>query len=158
MARAILRDDRPALHERERRVKVALDDDGCKPCSPAAPGVTIPPDPDTPTPPPTGGVNPVLTVRLRTRTGYSDDGNPMFEWRTVTVGTAIVWTQREEFDPAEGFTMVEATAMLAYGGNEVVTETASVTDDDGNVWRVVSVEQVPDRLGFTLQRIDPESS
>ena len=157
MARAILRDDRQALQEQHRTVKVALDDEGCAQRAPFRPGVSEPPvDPDVP--PVSGGVHPVLTVRLRTRTGYSDDGNPLFEWRTVVTGIAIVWTERDEFDPAEGFTMVEATAVLAYDGNETVTETASVTDDDGNVWRVTSVQQVPGRLSFTLQRIDPESS
>lgn len=157
MARAVLRDDRAAVRETQRRVRVALDDDGCGSCapSPTDPGVIMPPVTD---PPVSGGIHPVLTVRLRTRTGYSEDGNPTFEWRDVVTGTAIVWTEREEFDAAEGFTMVEATATLSYSGSEVVTETASVTDDSGNVWRVTSVQQVPDRLGFTLQRIDPETS
>lgn len=98
-------------------------------------------------------VNPRLTVRLRTRTGYDDDGVPQFTWTTLVEGEATLYEEREEVDAEAGVTRIAARAVLLYAGSSQVPETASVTRDDGVIYRVVAVRQVPGRLEFDLIRL-----
>ena len=103
---------------------------------------------------PAAQVNPVLTVALRTRTGFDDDGVPQFAWNDLVTGIAILWQGREEFDAEAGLTLVKATATMLFGGTEQVTESCMVTrDDDGTRFRVLAVRQIPGSLGFDLERI-----
>ena len=164
MARTWLRDDvetvawagRPTQFD---PVTVALDDDGCTPCGQTGAvvpgGIPVDPAPDPEVP--QSELFPVLTVRLRTRTGYDDDGVPEFDWTTRVETRAIFWQQREEFDAEAGFTLVKATATILYEGEQKVPETAGVwTDDtdDGTQWRVVASRMAPGRLEFDLERIE----
>lgn len=152
--RVALRDDRlDPSRDAPDRVQVALDDDGCAPCRLSS---GLGPAEQTETDP--GSVLPVLTVRLRERTGYDDDGNPKFSWTTVAEGPAIVFTRREEFDADAGFTQVFATGLVMYDGDLEIPETASVVDDDGTLWRVLAVRQQPGSLGFDLERIAAETT
>lgn len=140
-------DDRPTQFD---PVKAGLDDDGCVPCTDRTSG----------TPPVVPGddgdtvVNPVLTVRIRTKQGYDDDGSPRLEWVDLMSGQAISYTQRQEFDQAAGRTVVDARATMLYEGDVRVTETASVTDDSGYTWRLLSVAQLPGMLSLVMQRIE----
>lgn len=94
-----------------------------------------------------------LTVRLRTRNGYDDDGVPLFEWTVLLTGPAILWEEREEFDAHAGLTRVKAKATMLYEGETQVTESALVTRGDDTSYRVKGVRQVPGRLEFDLERI-----
>lgn len=100
-------------------------------------------------------VNPRLTVRLRSRTGYDDEtGAPEFDWTTlIEDAPTILWTEREEFDADAGLTRERARATLRYEGSTAVTETASISADDGRRWRVVAVRQVPGRLELEMERL-----
>ena len=99
-------------------------------------------------------VNPTLTVKQRVRTGYDDDGTPMFDWTTVVEGPAIVWVMRQEFDADAGLTAVKGTATVLYEGPMVVTESAVVEISDDERYRVSQVAQVSGALHFVLERID----
>ena len=98
-------------------------------------------------------VNHRLTVRLRSRTGYDDDGVPLFDWTTLLESEAVLYEEREEFDPDAGMTLVLAKAVVLYAGPVQVPETASVTRDDGARYRVQAVRQVPGRLEFDMVRL-----
>lgn len=155
MVKAWMRDDVPvrAWDTRPSQfdpVKAGLDDDGCIPCTDLKSGMlpVVPGEGDDPI------VNPVLKVRIRTKQGYEDDGSPRLEWVDLVEGQAISYTQRQEFDQAAGRTVVDARATMLYEGDVRVTETASVTDDSGYTWRVLSVAQLPGMLSLVLQRIE----
>lgn len=108
---------------------------------------------DDPAPLTRQSVNPTLTVSARTRTGYNDDGAPLFTWTEVLTGEAILFEQRTEYDPDAGLTRVVGTATLLYEGAEKVVETAMVTDPAGGRWRVTAVSQTPGHLMLTLARL-----
>lgn len=157
MVKAWLNDD-VSVPEWDRRptaydpVTVALDDDGCQPCL----------DRSTGNPPPVPGdgsdgqptINPVLTLRIRIKQGYEDDGTPRLAWVDLVRGQAITFTQRTEWNQEAGTTKVVARATMLYEGERKVTETASATDDAGQMWRVTAVSQIPGSLTLALERID----
>jgi hypothetical protein len=99
-------------------------------------------------------VNPTLTVRKRTKTGYNDSGNAVFEWADVVTGEAMVYESRMEFDDTAGVSVVMAKAVLIYDGDDIVTESARVESDDGSSYRVTRVDQVPGVLTLEMTRID----
>jgi hypothetical protein len=123
---------------------VVLDDDA-RCCGPstgyAAPGVY-------------GAVE--LTVLKRLRSGWSAEGNPLFGWQLLVAGAAVLVEERSEFDADSGLTSVTATATVPYVGEDVVRETIVVRASDGREWRVTEVQQYPDRLELTMDRIDQE--
>lgn len=98
-------------------------------------------------------VNPDVEVRVRVRTDWSDDGDPLFEWSSLVFGEAIVWEERDELDEVAGVVRVAASCVLAYDGEVVVTESAAVLKA-GVPWRVRGVRQFPDRLEFDLLAIE----
>jgi hypothetical protein len=126
--------------------RFVLDDDGlcCVCCGP-------PPEPGV-VPPVYGQAT--ATLQKRTRTGWSEDGNPVLEWQTLATAAAVVIEERAEFDPDAGFTRVVAKMSFPYEGPEIVRETAQVKADDGRWWRVVSADQYPGRVELGLVRID----
>lgn len=147
MARAWLRDD---VGIPSGAVKIALDDDSC--CGGACDHVG--PDPDVPLPPGEEQVFPVLTLSARYRTGYDEDGNPMYSWVTIVKGPAVRWVARKEFDPKAGATLVTAKATMGYEGPVAVTETAQVSDGAGRKWRITGINQAADLLVMELVRIE----
>lgn len=98
-------------------------------------------------------VLPVLTVKVRTKTGVNDDGDPVFSWTTLVEGPATLWEQREEGDDIAGATRVKAKATMLYDGNQTITESAMVLADTGGRFRVTSVAQVPGHVSFDLERM-----
>jgi hypothetical protein len=109
---------------------------------------------DDPAPTTETDVRHALTVRLRTRTGYDDEGVPEFEWTVlIDAAEAALYEERDEFDADAGLTLVKATAVLLYDGPVQIPESASVTRDDGVKYRVLAVRQVPGRVEFDMQRI-----
>ena len=143
--KATLRDDVvDPLVDPVSSVKVALSDDEtcCADCT-VVPTTT------------TTEVNPTVTIKVRVRTGYDEDGTPTFEWTTLLTETAVVWVMREEFDAEAGFTLVRAQMIVPYASETQVPETATVSLDDGTRWRIVGgVQQWPDRLGLEVERLD----
>jgi hypothetical protein len=100
-------------------------------------------------------VNPSVTIKVRVRTGYDEDGTPTFEWTTLLTETAIVWVSREEFDGEAGFTLVRAMVTVPYESETQVPETAMLFLDDGTRWRIVGgVQQWTDRLVLEVERLD----
>jgi hypothetical protein len=95
----------------------------------------------------------MMEVRVRTRTGYDDDGNPMWDWTTLVTGSTILHEERTEFDDDAGFTVVKAVATILYGGQTVVPETAVVVREDGVRYAVDSVSQVGTNLTLDMHRM-----
>lgn len=96
-------------------------------------------------------LNPTITVKMRRRIGYTDEGDKRYAFSTVVVGPAIVWSVRSETDGSSGLAVEHSTAVILYDGDETVDETAAVfVEDDQH--RVVSVATFPDRLEFDLVR------
>ena len=122
-------------------VTTGLDDDGCA-------AVAAPPPREHPDEP-----FPVLTVMARSRTGFDDDGSATFDWTTLLVGPAVVWTEREEFDADAGFTEEKASTTVVYHGEATVSETVAVFSDDGRRWRVTSVDQPHGLLTMEMVRV-----
>jgi len=101
-------------------------------------------------------VLPTLTVLRRERTGYPDDGDPVFEWNELVEGPAVLWESRTEVDDVSGVTYVKAKATILYDGDTVVRETTLVKADTGGTFRVEGVAQVPGRLDFVLTRVSDD--
>lgn len=99
-------------------------------------------------------VLPTVTVRQRVPQGYDADGDPLFSWTTVVSDVAVLWEQRREMDDVAGVVDHLAVCQVLYDGNAAVSESAVVETSFENVWRVVSVRQLPDRLEFDLHRVD----
>jgi len=120
-----------------RRARVATGEPVCcDPCADDGPAITI---------------NPTITVKMRQRDGYTDEGDKRYVWFTVVEGEAILWDDRTEVDGSAGLTAVSAEATILYDGHETVDETAVVLVD-AQVYRVTSVAPWPDRLVFQLVR------
>lgn len=130
----------------DRGVKVALDD-SCGPVR-GTPGV--------PTSVPDVEVWPMLEIRLRTRTGFDDDGNPVFTWSAIATERSMLWEERTEVDPDAGVTEVKAKAVLSNDAAlEVVPETAVVAAPGSDeTWRVTSSAVYPDRVEVQMVRIE----
>ena len=94
---------------------------------------------------------PTITVKMRTRVGYTDEGDKRYAFSTVVVGPAVAWSVRSETDGSSGLAVEHSTAVVLYDGHEHVDETAAVFID-GVQHRVVSVAPFPDRLEFDLVR------
>lgn len=104
-----------------------------------------------------GETNPVLTVRVRGVDGYDGDGNPQFVWLPVVSVVSTLTDSRAVVDDRSGMTTIQAAAVVPYDGTTTITETATVTDSDGWLWRVAKVTQFPDRLEMTLSRVVDDS-
>lgn len=136
-------------------VAVALEDDCCGPLPGSNPIGGGDGDPDTPV---VDNPSQHVIIRSRTRVGFDEDGNPMFEWATVIDGLAWFKSERSEFDHIAGMTLVKATAMVEYGGPERVFETAVLNRvSDNTLWRVVGVEQPYGRVELDLRQIDQQA-
>lgn len=98
-------------------------------------------------------VNPTLVVKMRTRDGYTDDGDKRFVWETVVSGVAAVWEQRTEIGDSEGITRLSARATILYRGQKQITEAAGVWIE-GVRWRVLSALTFHDRVELTLMRAE----
>lgn len=149
MAKVALRDDGCGCLPPPGRVVAGLDDD-C-PCTVAGSGGEIPVDP-----PPDGMW--AFEILLRERTGYDEDGTPQYDWVPLTRAAALLFEEREEYDAEAGLTLVKALLKIRYTGPRVVTETAMAVRDDGVKYRVVRVDQFPDRLEFQMRRIDQQTT
>lgn len=99
---------------------------------------------------------PLMTVMLRTRTGYTDDGNPVFTWSQLAQGAAIVWEQRTEWDAEAGFTQVKAKLVMTAGDLTKVPETAVVVDPQQVTWRITASDVRAGVVTLQLARIDAE--
>jgi hypothetical protein len=146
MVRQWLSTDVPQADPRSGVVTAGLQDDSCG-CPPPAPGV------QSPVVEPVNDPYPTLTVRLRARVGFDGEGTPIFDWKTLVEGPAVVWAERSEFDDEAGFTEEVASAVIGYAGQTEVPETASVLSDDGRRWRVTSVGQTAGLLTMEMVRI-----
>lgn len=118
-------------------MKVSLRDDGCG-CGVAshhAVGVAL--DDDCPSEVLPPGIWPgSLAIMARTRTGFDDDGNPLFDWQTLLDGPVISIDERTEWDPISGLTVVVTEATMSAGELEVVPETSMAVAPDGTKWRI----------------------
>lgn len=95
-----------------------------------------------------------LSVSCRQRLGFDEDGNQVFEWKTIVEGQeAILYEEREVLDELSGTTRIVAKAVVLYNGDEKVEETAFVRSERG-AYKVKSVKQTADRLEFEMERID----
>ena len=87
-------------------------------------------------------VHPTVTIRVRTRTGWTDDGDPEFSWTVAVTDTAIVWEERTERDDVAGTTRTVRRCTVAYDNEVEIDETANVWCDPGGRYRVLSSQQV----------------
>lgn len=126
----------PNPREDDRRVRAGLDDD-----PPVFAGNDV-------------EVLPTLTVRDRTLTGYSDDGDPQFGWATIVSGVAVEWRTREERDDVAGRTLVTGFATMEYAGEDDLRETAVVGSSHGGTWSVTSAIRSGPWLHLELVRLD----
>ena len=158
-ARASLRDDF-GWDGLTSSVSAVLDDD--RPCDTPAPNVllgVVTPGPDGKLPDAGPGDQApegmwTFTLRQRRRTGYTEDGTPKLQWVDFLRAPALLFEERDEFDAQSGQTLVQAQLKLPYRGPEVVRETIVAVRSDGVTYRVVSVDQLPDRLELDMRRID----
>jgi hypothetical protein len=93
-------------------------------------------------------------IRKRTRTGYDDDGNAVFEWSALLDGIALKWEERTEYDADAGATYVAGTLLVSNENNVVIDESSTavnLTNDD--VWRIVEVIDHPDSTELRMERI-----
>jgi hypothetical protein len=97
-----------------------------------------------------------LSLWKRLVSGWSAEGNPEFGWEPLTTAPSVLVEERREFDADSGMTSVKATATVPYRGEDMVRETIVARADDGREWRVTAVQQYPDRLELTMDRIDQE--
>lgn len=98
-------------------------------------------------------VNPTLVVKMRTRDGYTDDGDKRYVWETVVSGLAQVWEQRVEVGDSPGITRVSARATILYRGSKQITESAVVWISS-TMWRVTAAMTFPDRVELQLMRAE----
>ena len=96
-----------------------------------------------------------FVIRARQRAGYDDDGNAVFTWSDAVAGIALKWEERDEFDADSGSTYVAGTLLIANPANTPVNEAAIAVDQDtGQVWRITSVEDLPDATRLAVERVD----
>lgn len=98
-------------------------------------------------------VNPLVTVRIRLRTGWSADGDPEFSWSDVVTANAVLWDENTELDSVAGVTKIVSSLVVLYSGDEVVRENCVVVTPFG-LYECVSVDQFPDRLEMKLTRTE----
>jgi hypothetical protein len=120
---------------------VGLDDDpGVSRCCPPGPGEWT---------------GPVLSLSMRERTGFTDDGDPTYTWAQVHTGNAIVRSTRAETDDTTGRATVTAQVTMLDPGTEelpALDETATAADQDGQRWQVTRLDRAGGRLELTLTR------
>lgn len=78
----------------------------------------------------------VWTIRQRSRTGWSEDGNPVFEWTDLLSGEAVSVVTSTEWDPDAGSQVDVATLVLAAGDVADIPLTAVAVDAAGGMWRI----------------------
>ena len=144
--------DRPPL----RPVEVVLTDDVAAedPIAWRTPDI-----PYGPIEPPADGVETLhrFTVSRRIRTGFTEDGNPLFDWEPLaTDRRAILYEERREFDEVAGLTEVLARLVIGWDRPEPVGETITVVRDDGVRYRVTAVRKALDRLEVGMARIEQQ--
>lgn len=124
---------RVALGAHSGGLRVALDDcgAGCVPCS------------VVPAPVPVEDLTVRVIVRHRARTGFDDDGVPVYGWTTIFDGAAI-WSniKIQEDDDAAGAATETATVTVPPLGQELET-TANVWDDQQRKWTVDAATTSP---------------
>lgn len=160
MVRAWLRDDPacalPPDDGLVGRVVTGLDDDCCGDLPFSRPIGGGDDDPDTPV---VDDPMQHVVIRVRDRTGFDVDGNPMFEWRTLVDGPAYWSSERKEFDHIAGMTLVQAKATVQFGGPSRIFETAVLQrTSDQSVWRVVATSQPYGRVELDLRRIEQDEA
>lgn len=120
---------------------VGLDDDpGRSRCAPPGPGEWD---------------GPVLSLSVRSRTGFTDDGDPLLAWTPVLEGPAILRAQRAETDDTTGRATVTARVTMLDPGTEELgqlDETATAADADGNRWQITRLHRAGGRIELTLTR------
>jgi hypothetical protein len=117
-----------------------------------------PPSPQPPEPATDLLVDTELTVRRRTRTGWTDEGDPSFTWADVVTGPALGMESRREVDPISGQIRISASATLLYSGPELENATTELVDGEGQHWSVTNVVQLPDRLKLRFYRVEAETT
>lgn len=139
--RTVLREDTHRGTQPALGAPVGLDDDpGRSRCHP---------------PGPVTWTVPVLVLSARDRTGFTDDGDPTYSWRTVHQGPAIMRVQREETDDTTGRAVATAQATMVDPGTDVLPaldETATALDTDGNRWQITRLHRAGGRIELTLSR------
>lgn len=98
----------------------------------------------------------VLTIWRRVRTGYDDNGAPVFSWEALAPANAVDYQQRKEVDPVAGITLVVADATITYDGPDIPHETMAIRDQDGRLWRVRSASVGAGVMRVTMVRLDQE--
>lgn len=103
---------------------------------------------------------PRLEIRLRKRTGFDDNGNPVFQWTVVAAEASMLWEERQEQDPDAGVTLVKAKAVLSNDSAlEAVPETAVVAAPGSDeMWRVTSSAVYPERIEVEMTRVDHDKT
>jgi hypothetical protein len=96
---------------------------------------------------------PVLTLLVRSRSGYDDDGVPEYEWSPLLSEVATLYTARLETSDPSGETYIVARAVVLYSGDEQVPETSMVTTSYGDLFRVTKVTQTPDRIELEMDQV-----
>lgn len=118
-----------------------LDDDpGASRCCPPGPGAWT---------------GPVLTLSTRSRTGWTDDGDPLYVWEASLESPAIWRVQREETDDTTGRATITARATMLDPGTEVLPqldETATAADQTGQRWQITRLHRVGGCIELTLTR------
>jgi hypothetical protein len=139
--RSLLREDTRRGSGVPLGAPVGLDDDpGFSRCCPPGPPVWT---------------GPVLTLSMRSRTGWTVDGDPLYTWEQVHTGNAIVRSTRAETDDTTGRATVTAqVTMLDPGPDTLPTldETATAADQHGQRWQVTRLDRGGGRLELTLTR------
>ena len=157
--RAWLRDDnRCTGGDVPAGLNVGLDDDWS--CSTGTLRGDAPIVPDAPPGPVDSGepASPYwsCTVMRRARIGYDDDGVPLFDWRAVVTGPAILRVERKEEGAVAGISSETGTVTLAYDGAADVFETAIVKRSDLALYRVTAVARSASTLRLDVTRIRQE--
>jgi hypothetical protein len=98
-------------------------------------------------------VFPVVTVLVRTRTGFDDDGRPEYSWQPLISEVATVYTAHLETDDPSGESYLTGRAVVLYSGDAKVAETAMVKTSFGDLFRVTKVSQTPDRIEMELDQV-----
>lgn len=140
--RALLRTDpHRGAHPDSLGAPVGLDDDpGRSRCRPPGPGEWA---------------GPVLTLSVRDRTGFTDDGDPLLAWSDAHTGPAILRAQRTETDDTTGRATITAQVTMLDPGTETLPEldeTATAADTDGTRWQITRLHRVGGRIELTLSR------
>ena len=178
MVKATVRDDCDAKYasraDRYKPVAASIDGDCDYEREPSPWLIGMPGgDPGTGGSPGTGDPaagGPILAVWLRRRTGYNDDGAPLYEWQWAVTSRAIMYEERQEFDRQAGHTLQKAKAVIVYLGSGTVVvpdqdeqvefglhETMTVQNLTTRDWyNVTSYAKIDDRLEIEMQRIDQE--